>query len=67
MIRRSIKELAAELDPDVFWQIHRGTLVNANAIAGVSRDWAGRLQVRLKHRKETLPVSPSYAHLFKAM
>ena len=38
VIRRSIKDLAAELDPDVFWQIHRGTLVNANAIAGVSRN-----------------------------
>lgn len=67
VIRRSIKELTAELDPDVFWQIHRGTLVNVNAIARVSRDWAGRLHVSLKNRKETLPVSDSYVHLFKAM
>lgn len=67
VIRRPIKELVDELDPEVFWQIHRGTLVNANAIAGVKRDWTGKLHVRLKQRKETLPVSEPYVHLFKAM
>ncbi len=67
VIRRSIKELADEIDPDVFWQIHRGTLVNVHAIAGVQRDVAGHLRVKLKQRKETLPVSESYVHLFKSM
>ena len=67
LIRRPIKELADELDPETFWQIHRGTLVNVNAIAGLTRDMAGHLRVRLKQRKETLPVSESCAHLFKGM
>ena len=67
LIRRPIKELADEIDPRVFWQIHRGTIVNANAIAGVTRDFRGHLLVKLKGRKETLPVSESYTHLFKQM
>ncbi len=67
LIRKSIKELADELDPDSFWQIHRGTLVNVSAIAGVHRDFKGRLRVRLKNRKETLGVSDPYTHRFKHM
>jgi DNA-binding LytR/AlgR family response regulator len=67
LIRRPIKELIDELDPNTFWQIHRSTLVNVNAIAGVNRDFKGHLQVRLKQRKETLPVSESFVHLFKQM
>lgn len=67
LIRRAIKELAEVVDPDVFWQIHRSTLVNINAISGVTRDFRGRLSVRLKQRPETLPVSETYAHLFKQM
>jgi len=51
----------------MFWQIHRGTLVNVNAIAGVSRDIGGHLRVKLKTRKETLPVSDPYVHRFKQM
>jgi len=67
LIRRPIKELADELDPEVFWQIHRGTLVNVNAIAGLTRDLSGKLQLRLKQRKETLAVSDPYLHLFRSM
>ena len=67
IIRRPIKELADAVDPNVFWQIHRSTLVNINAVAGVTRDFRGHLNVRLKERKETLPVSEPYAHLFKQM
>ena len=67
LIHRPIKELVDELDPNVFWQIHRGTLVNVNAIAGVTRDLSGKLRVRLKQRSETLPVSDPYLHLFKSM
>jgi DNA-binding LytR/AlgR family response regulator len=67
LIRRPIKDLVEELDPEVFRQIHRGTLVNVNAIAGVTRDLTGRLRVRLKRRKETLVVSDPYVHLFKPM
>jgi DNA-binding LytR/AlgR family response regulator len=67
LIRRSIKELVTELDPAMFWQIHRGTVVNVKAIGGVHRDLGGQLRVRLKERKETLPVSDPYVHLFKSM
>jgi DNA-binding LytR/AlgR family response regulator len=67
LIRKSLKELLQELDPAVFWQIHRSTIVNVNAIGSVSRDFAGRLLVKLKARKETLPVSQPFAHLFRQM
>lgn len=67
LIRRSLKELAEQLDPDVFWPIHRSTIVNANAIAGVVRDLRGRIRVKLKLRPEKLPVSDAHAHLFRQM
>lgn len=66
-IRLSIKELLVRLDPATFWQIHRGSIVNANAIAGVTRDVHGHFTVKLKRRAETLAVSESYVHLFKGM
>ena len=67
VIRRPIKELVQELDPAMFWQIHRGTVINVNAISGVQRDLGGQLRVRLKERRETLAVSDPYVHLFKSM
>jgi DNA-binding LytR/AlgR family response regulator len=67
LIRRPLKSLAEEVDPQSFWQIHRSALVNVNAIAGVDRDFRGHLQVKLKGRKETLPVGENYVHLFKQM
>jgi DNA-binding LytR/AlgR family response regulator len=67
LITRSLKQLAAELDPRVFWRIHRSVIVNVNAIQNVHRDFRGRLEVRLRQRRETLPVSQPYAHLFKHM
>jgi DNA-binding LytR/AlgR family response regulator len=67
LIRKSIKELLEELDPETFWQIHRSTIVNVRAIAGVSRGLAGRLLVKLKSREETLPVSQPFAHRFRQM
>jgi DNA-binding LytR/AlgR family response regulator len=67
LIRRPIKELAEAVDPSVFWQIHRSTIVNIQAIAEVVRDFRGHLSVKLKQRKEALQVSESYTHLFKQM
>jgi DNA-binding LytR/AlgR family response regulator len=67
LIRKPIKELMAELDPAQFWQIHRSTLINTRAIAGVTRDERGRQLVSIKGRPEKLEVSRSYAHLFKGM
>jgi DNA-binding LytR/AlgR family response regulator len=67
LIRKPLKELVEELDPQQFWQIHRSTLVNAAAVAGVTRDFRGRLQLRLKAHEDTLLVAESYTHLFKQM
>jgi len=67
LIRKPLVELQVELDPAIFWPIHRSTIVNANAITGVSRDFRGRLTVSLKQRRETLSVSESHQHLFKQM
>jgi DNA-binding LytR/AlgR family response regulator len=67
LVRKSIKELADELDPEKFWQIHRGTIVNVRSIARVSRSLTGKGVVKLKDRSETLAVSNRYMHLFRQM
>lgn len=67
LIYRTIRELADGLDPAAFWQIHRGTIVNVQQIAGLTRDYRGRLRVRLRQRRETLAVSAPYAHRFRQM
>jgi DNA-binding LytR/AlgR family response regulator len=67
LIRKPLKELIDELDPQQFWQIHRSTLVNVNSIASVSRDFRGRMQIKLKHGSEMLLVAESCAHLFRQM
>lgn len=67
LIRTPLKELAAQLDANTFWQVHRGTLVRASAIASAVRDESGRLHLRLRERPETLAVSRLYVHRFKAM
>ena len=67
LIRTPLRELLPQLDPQAFWQVHRGTVVRASAIDTVSRDEAGRLWLQLSGRPERLPVSRLYAHLFRAM
>jgi DNA-binding LytR/AlgR family response regulator len=67
LIRKPVRDLADELDPALFWQIHRATLVNVNAIEGVTRDIRGRHLVLIKGRPEKLEVSRSFLHLFKQM
>jgi DNA-binding LytR/AlgR family response regulator len=67
LIRTPLKELAAQLDLQLFWQVHRGTLVRVTAIDSVHRDEAGKLHLALRGRAERLPVSRLYTHLFKAM
>lgn len=67
LIRKPIKELVDELDPERFWQIHRSTVVAVPAIAGVSRDFRGRQIVSIKGHTEKLEVSRGYSHLFKGM
>jgi len=67
LIKTPIRELLDGLDPGVFWQIHRSTVVNASAIAGVTRDFRGQAHVKIKGKDETLVVSRIYSHLFKQM
>ena len=67
LIRKPIKELVDELDPKLFWQIHRSTLVNVNAISGVQRDERGRQEVLIKGRADRLAVSRSASQLFRGM
>ena len=67
LIKKSIKELSRELDPQQFWQIHRGTIVNVASIENVGRSLTGRGVLKLKNRPDTLTVSRQYLHLFKQM
>jgi len=66
LVKKTLKELAAELDPRTFWQVHRGTIVNVAAIASVSSDPFGRREIALRNRPEKLEVSRTFAHLFKS-
>lgn len=65
LISTPLKNLLAQLDPAIFWQVHRGTVVNVNAVRSISRGLGGRMTLQLKQRRETLQVSPAYAYLFK--
>jgi DNA-binding LytR/AlgR family response regulator len=67
LIRKPIKELIDELDPDEFWQIHRATVVRVDAVEQVSRNLSGRQVVHVKGSTEKLEVSRSFNHLFKQM
>jgi DNA-binding LytR/AlgR family response regulator len=67
LIKKPIKELFDELDPEAFWQIHRSTIVSLRAIAKVERDWRDQPVITLKGRPEKLVVSRTFAHRFKAM
>lgn len=67
LIRTPLKDLLPQLDPQLFWQVHRGTVVRSTAVESVQRDEAGKLHLVLRGRKERLAVSRLYAHLFKAM
>ncbi len=66
-IKTSIRELAEQLDPQRFWQVHRSTLVNVRCIESVTRNLAGGANLQLKGRAEQLAVSRAYAHLFRQM
>jgi DNA-binding LytR/AlgR family response regulator len=67
LIRKPMKELTDELDPNQFWQIHRSTMVRANAIEKVTRDFRGDATVHIKGVRESLKVSRPFSHLFKQM
>ena len=67
LIRTSLRELLPRLQAERFWQIHRGTVVRADAIATATRDDSGKVFLTLRQRPERLVASRLYAHLFRAM
>jgi DNA-binding LytR/AlgR family response regulator len=67
LIRKTLKELEAELDPDEFWRIHRSTLVRVDAIAEVTRDERGRQMLKVRNHPNALEVSRNHSHLFQQM
>jgi DNA-binding LytR/AlgR family response regulator len=67
LIRKPIKELIDELDPEEFWQIHRATVVRVDAVEQVSRNFRGHQVVHVKGSEEKLEVSRTFNHLFKQM
>ena len=67
LIRTPIKQLMPQLDASNFWQVHRAVVVRSDAIESVHRDDGGKLSLALHGRRESIPVSRLYAHLFRAM
>jgi DNA-binding LytR/AlgR family response regulator len=67
LLRTPLKELIDQLDPDAFWQVHRGTIVNAKQIVSAHHDLLGKVTLTLRDRPEKVAVSRSYAHLFRQM
>jgi DNA-binding LytR/AlgR family response regulator len=67
LIRTSLKELLPQLDPQTFWQVHRGTVVQARCVSQARREESGKVTLLLRDRPETLSVSRLYAPLFKGM
>jgi DNA-binding LytR/AlgR family response regulator len=67
LIRASLRELLPQLDPAQFWQVHRGTVVQARHVATARREESGKVTLTLRGRPEKLTASRLYAHLFKGM
>ena len=67
LIRTPIRELAGQLDPEVFWQVHRGTIVNAQFVTAARHDESGRVLLSVRDRPEQVTVSRAYAPLFRQM
>jgi len=67
IIRMPLKELLGGLDPDVFWQVHRGVLVRVQAIDRVRKDELGRHHLSVRGRTDVLPVSAAFQQRFRGM
>jgi DNA-binding LytR/AlgR family response regulator len=65
LVRRTLKELMAELDPERFWQVHRGTVVNVREIALVTADEMGHREIAFRDHAGRVEVSRSFSHLFR--
>lgn len=67
LLRTPLKDLITQLDPEQFWQVHRGTLVNVRQVVSAHHDLLGKVSLNLRNRPEKVAVSRSYAHLFRQM
>jgi DNA-binding LytR/AlgR family response regulator len=67
LLRTPLKDLLAQLDPEQFWQVHRGTIVNVRQVVSAHHDLLGKVSLKLRDRTERVAVSRSYAHLFRQM
>ena len=67
LIRTSLRELCAQLDPARFWQVHRGTVVNVDQVESASVSAIGKMTLQLRGHTGALAVSRQYAHLFRQM
>ncbi|MDD5056467.1 MAG: LytTR family DNA-binding domain-containing protein [Sideroxydans sp.] len=67
LLRTPLKDLIVQLDPEQFWQVHRGTLVSVKQIVSAHHDLLGKVSLTLRDRTEKVAVSRSYAHLFRQM
>ncbi|NOX91714.1 MAG: LytTR family transcriptional regulator [Gammaproteobacteria bacterium] len=65
--KKPLKELERELDPNIFWRIHRAAIVNISFVVSASRTIDGRYELQLMDQKSTLTASRAYAHQFKQM
>lgn len=67
LLRTPLKDLIAQLDPEQFWQVHRGSVVNVSQIISARHDLLGKITLSLRDRPEKLAVSRGYAYLFRQM
>lgn len=67
LLRIPLRELISQLDAEQFWQVHRGTVVNARQIVSAHHDLLGKVTLTLRDRPEKIAVSRSYSHLFRQM
>lgn len=67
VLRTPLRQLIRQLDPTIFWQVHRSTVVNAHQIVAAHHEFLGKLSLSLRDRPERITVSRSYAHLFRQM
>jgi len=66
-IRKPLSELASELDPEMFWRIHRGTMVNVRSIDAVVRDEIEKMSIKLKGLTDRLEVSRAHQSQFRGL
>ncbi len=67
LVRMSLRELLARIDPTDFLQVHRSVVVNSNSIVSATRDESGHYSLSLRGLQRPLKVSRAFGHLFRPM